>query len=123
MAFDVRVVTAADFLRVDVRGTLDVEPSRRALEEIIRGCAGRSRHHVLIDWRQSNGNSLSLSDLFELAADLEVPEGTSDQKIASLHPSTAELNLGRYFEVFAAAHGFEFQPFTDPAAALAWLGE
>lgn len=123
MPFDVRIVTAGDFLRTDLRGELDVEPSRRALEDIIRGCAGRPRHPVLIDWRQANGNTLSLSDLFELAADLEVPDIRSDQKIASLHPSAEELNLGRYFEVFAAAHGFEFQPFTDPAAALAWLGE
>ncbi|MCC6611598.1 MAG: hypothetical protein IT515_18235 [Burkholderiales bacterium] len=122
MLFDVRIVTVADFLRTDLKGNLDVEPSRRALAEVIRGCAGRPRHHVLIDWRQVGGATLSLSDLFELAADLDVPEVTSDQKIASLHPSTDELNLGRYFEVFTAAHGFEFQPFTDPAAALAWLG-
>jgi hypothetical protein len=123
MAFDVRVVTTADFLRTDLKGGLDFELSRHALEEIIRGCAGRPQHHVLIDWRRPAGGSLSLSDLFELAGDLEVPETTSDQKIASLHPSTDELNLGRYFEVFAAAHGFEFQAFTDCAAALAWLGE
>jgi hypothetical protein len=123
MAFDVRVVTTADFLRTDLKGSLDVERSRRALEEVIRDCAGRDRHHVLIDWRQANGHRLSISDLFELAADLEVPDSTSDQKIASLHPSAEELNLGRYFEVFAAAHGFEFRPFTDPGAALAWLGE
>lgn len=123
MVFDVRIVTTADFLRTDLKGGLDFEPSRRALEDIIRGCAGRPRHHVLIDWRQSNGNTLSISDLFELAADLEVPELTGNQKIASLHPSSAELNLGRYFEVFAAAHGFAFRPFTDLAAALAWLRE
>ncbi|MCL4802237.1 MAG: hypothetical protein KJ025_21780 [Burkholderiales bacterium] len=122
MPFDVRIVTAADFLRTDMRGELDIEPSRRALEDVIRGCAGRPRHHVLIDWRQANG-ALSLSDLFELAADLEVPEVTSDQRIASLHPSADELNLGRYFEVFAAARGFQFRPFTDTATALAWLGE
>jgi len=123
MAFDVRVVSTADFLRTDLKGGLDVEPSRRALEDVIRDCAGRPRHHVLIDWRQANGDTLSVSELFELAADLEVPESSGDRKIASLHPNEAELNLGRYFEVFAAAHGFEFRPFTDPAAALAWLAE
>jgi len=123
VAFDVRVVTIGDFLRTDAKGVLDFEPSRRALADIIRGCAGRPRQHVLIDWRQANGDTLSLSDLFELAADLEVPEVSGDQKIASLHPSADELNLSRYFEVFTAARGFEFQPFTDPAAALAWLAE
>ncbi len=123
MSFDIRVVTTRDFLRANRNGELDLEASRKTLAEIVRECAKNVRHHVLIDWRQLEEAPLAVSDLFEVAADLEVAGLRVGHKVASLHRTEDELNLGRYFEVFATAHGFAFQSFTDPSAALAWLAE
>ena len=123
MPFDVRVVTTRDFLRVSRTGELDLEASRKLLADIVRDCGQNVHHHVLIDWRQQNEGPLAVSDLFEVAADLERVGLQPGHKVASLHRTEDELNLGRYFEVFAASHGFAFQFFTDPTAALAWLAE
>ena len=123
MAFDIRVVTTRDFLRTNRNGELDLEKSRELLTDIIRECGRRPRHHVLIDWRETEDGPLAVPDLFEVAADLEVAGLRNGHKVASLHRTEDELNLGRYFEVFAASHGFAFQFFTDPTAALTWLAE
>lgn len=123
MVFDIRVVTTRDFLRANRNGELDLESSGRLLADIVRECGKSARHHVLIDWRRTEAAPLAVSDLFEVAADLEVAGLQDGHKVASLHGTEDELNLGRYFEVFAAAHGFAFQSFTDPTAALAWLAE
>jgi hypothetical protein len=123
MAFDIRVVSTRDFLRATRNGELDLDSSRKLLADIVSECARRVRHHVLIDWRRTEASPLAVPDLFEVAADLEVAGLRDGHKVASLHPTEDELNLGRYFEVFAAAHGFAFQSFTDPTAALAWLAE
>ena len=123
MAFDIRVVTARDFLRTNRNGEVDLESSRKLLADIVSECGRSERHHVLIDWRQAEDGPLPVSDLFEVASDLEVAGLTEGHKVASLHRTEDELNLGRYFEVFAAACSFAFQSFTDPTAALAWLAE
>jgi len=123
MAFDIRVVTTRDFLRTNRNGELDLESSRQRLAEIVGECAKSEDHHVLIDWRQRDEGPLAVSDLFEVAADLEVAGLGVGHKVASLHRTEDELNLGRYFEVFAASYGFAFQSFTDPTAALKWLAE
>jgi len=123
MAFDIRVVSTRDFLRTNRNGELDLEASRERLADIVRECGKTTRHHVLIDWRETDEGPLAVSDLFEVAADLEVAGLHDGHKVASLHRTEDELNLGRYFEVFAASHGFAFQSFTDPTAALAWLAE
>lgn len=123
MPFDIRVVTTRDFLRSSRNGEIDMESSRKLLSDIVRECSKSVRHHVLIDWRQPEVAPLAVSDLFEVAADLGVAGLRDGHKVASLHGTEDELNLGRYFEMFAAAHGFAFQSFTDPSAALAWLEE
>lgn len=123
MAFDIRVVTTRDFLRASHNGELDLESSRELLANIVRECGKSVRHHVLIDWRQAETPPLAVSDLYEVAADLEDVGLRVGHKVASLHGTEDELNLGRYFEMFAAAHGFAFQSFTDPSAALDWLEE
>jgi len=123
MAFDIRVVTAREFLRANRNGELDLDASRRRLADIVRECGTSERHHVLIDWRQTENGPLPVSDLFEVAADLEVAGLGNGHKVASLHRTEDELNVGRYFEVFAGTQGFAFQSFTDPSAALAWLAE
>lgn len=123
MAFDIRVVTTRDFLRTNRNGELDLETSRELLADIVRECGKTVHHHVLIDWRENEDGPLAVSDLFEVAADLEIAGLQNGHKVASLHRTEDELNLGRYFEVFAASHGFAFQSFTDPTAALAWLAE
>lgn len=123
MAFDIRVVTAREFLRATRNGELDLDSSRRKLADIVRECGTSEHHHVLIDWRQTENGPLPVSDLFEVAADLEEVGLRDGHKVASLHCTQDELNLGRYFEVFAGTLGFAFQSFTDPGAALAWLAE
>ena len=123
MVFDIRVVTAREFLRANRNGELDLESSRRKLADIVRECGASARHHVLIDWRQAENGPLPVSDLFEVAADLEVAGLGDGHKVASLHRTEDELNVGRYFEVFAGTQSFAFQSFTDPSAALAWLAE
>jgi hypothetical protein len=123
MAFDIRVVTARDFLRANRNGELDLELSRKMLADIVRECGKSAHHHVLIDWRQAEEAPLAVSDLYEVAADLEVAGLGDGNKVASLHRTADELNLGRYFEMFATTCGFAFQSFTDPTAALAWLEE
>jgi len=123
MVFDIRVVRTGDFLRMSRNGELDLESSRKLLARIVSECGRSANHHVLIDWRQQNGDPLAVSDLFDVAADLEMAGLQAGHKVASLHHTEDELNLGRYIEVFAAAQGFAFQSFTDPTAALAWLAE
>ncbi len=123
MPFDIRVVTTRDFLRASRTGELDLEASRKLLADIVRDCSQNVHHHVLIDWRETNESPLAVSDLFEVAADLEGAGLQPGHKVASLHRTEDELNLGRYFEMFAVAHGFAFQSFTDPSAALDWLEE
>lgn len=123
MVFDIRVVRTGDFLRMNRNGELDLESSRKLLARVVSECGRSAHHHVLIDWRQKNEDPLAVSDLFEVASDLEMAGLQAGHKVASLHHTEDELNLGRYIEVFAAAQGFAFQSFTDPTAALAWLAE
>jgi len=123
MTIDIRVVTTRDFLRSNRNGELDVQSSRKLLADIVRDCGKSIHHHVLIDWRQTKETPLAVSDLFEVAADLEDAGLRVGHKVASLHRTEDELNLGRYFEMFAASQGFAFQSFTDPSAALDWLEE
>ncbi len=121
MAHDIRVIPARDFLRADVRGSLDLAASKQVLAELAAACVGRHDRHILIDVRDIAAPLLSSTDLFELVQALARLGLGLLNRIAILRRRFDSFDRARFFELLAADRGLQVGAFDDFEAAFDWL--
>ncbi len=120
MAHDIRLIQVRDFLRTDVEGNLDLPTSRRVLSDLAKACIDTDNYHVLLDVREATG-TLSVVDIWELAAALDEVGLGRRNKIAILNAPKDDFNRAAFFETCSVNRGFNVHTFQDFEAALTWL--
>src|SRR5262245_57828203 len=111
MPHDIRVIAAAEFLRADVHGQLDLPASQRLLEEVAAACAGTPDRHILIDVRDTAVPLLSSADLYELVQTLRRLGLGLFNRIAILRQLRRSFDRARFFEMLATDRGFQVAVF------------
>lgn len=120
MAYDLRVITPQDFLRVDRSGEVDPEASRDMLKSAFKACADADIHHILLDVRKLHGE-LSFREISALASDLGRLGMNSNHRLAILHRPRAVQ--APFLAELADRNGWTVKSFDNFEDAFHWLNE
>jgi hypothetical protein len=91
------------------------------LREIAQACAERNNHHVLIDTRDAGRSNLSVTDVWQLAADLGDLGFENQIRVAFVDAPKDPFDRGAFFETCAQNRGYTIRAFRDFEKALYWL--
>ena len=119
MPIDVRIIQAQDFIKSSLEGRLDLEESKKALNEIALTPAPLIDYEIILDTRKAR-SVMSAIDLWYLAAELSRLRETFSRKTAVLCP-LEEFDQAEFFALCAKNRGFQVQAFTSLKDALEWL--
>jgi hypothetical protein len=119
MPTDVRVILAKDFIRATSAGELDLESSKKALEDVASAAAQLVDYVILLDTRRARVQ-MSVMDLWHLAADLGNLRNTFYRKTAVLCP-VERFDDAAFFALCSENRGFRIKAFTSFEDAMNWL--
>lgn len=119
MPTNIRVIHARDFIRATPEGHLDLEESRRLLEEIASAAGTLVNYEILLDTRNAQ-TSMSVTDLWHLCAELGRLGGTFRRKTAILC-KLDRIDQAEFFALCAENRGFRIAAFTSFEDAIEWL--
>jgi hypothetical protein len=121
MPHDIRVISAKEFLRADVRGEPDLATSKRILEELAAAGGADPGRDILLDVRQTGAPVLTSVDLFELVQVFRKLGLGVLNRIAILRLVKDEFDRARFFEMLATDRGLNVTVFDDFESACEWL--
>src|SRR5262245_49679487 len=121
MPHDIRVITAQEFLRADVHGSVDLPSSKGILQELAAACVGSPDRHILIDIRDTRPPRLTSLELYELVLTLRDLGLGLLNRIAILYQQRTTFDRARFFEMLANDRGLQVGAFEDFEAAFRWL--
>jgi hypothetical protein len=119
MSTRIRVIQAKDFIKATAEGLLDLEESKRLLSAIAVRIDPLVDYDAMLDTRQAP-SSLSVADLWYLAAELNNLRRTFSRKMAVLC-SPEQFDRGGFFALGSQNSGLQVQTFTSFAGATEWL--
>ena len=119
MSTCIRIIQANDFIKATSEGSLDLEESKRRLRAVAVTIDPVVNYDAMLDTRQSP-SSLSVTDLWHLAAELNNLRKTFSRKMAVLC-SAEQFDRGGFFALGSQNSGLQVQTFTSFAGATEWL--
>jgi hypothetical protein len=119
MSTRIRIIQANDFIKATSEGSLDLEESKRLLGTIAVSIDPVVNYDAMLDTRQAR-SSLSVSDLWYLAAELNNLRKTFSRKMAVLC-SPEQYDRAGFFALDSRNSGLQIQTFTSFAGATKWL--
>ena len=119
MSSRIRIIQAKDFIKATAEGLLDLEESKRLLRAIAVRIDPLVDFDAMLDTRQAP-SSLSVTDLWYLAAELNNLRKTFSRKMAVLC-SPEQFDRGRFCALGSQNSGLQVQTFTSFAGATEWL--
>jgi hypothetical protein len=119
MSTRIRIIQANDFIKATSDGSLDLEESKRRLRAIAVRIDPLVDYDAMLDTRQAP-SSLSVADLWYLAAELNNLRKTFSRKMAVLF-SPEQFDRGGFFALGSQNSGLQVQTFTSFAGATKWL--
>jgi hypothetical protein len=119
MSTRIRVIEANDFIKATSEGSLDLEESKRRLRAIATAIDPVVNYDAMLDTRQAP-SSLSLADLWYLAAELNNLRKTFSRKLAVLC-SPEQFNRAGFCALGPQNSGLPVQAFTSFVGASKWL--
>jgi len=125
MPFEVQVIRASEFVRLDPRQHLDFEASKEALHALARACRKRGIDRAVLDLRALPIPAKPLFTRDELSALVETFHEagfTTRQRLAVLYRQDPHQGV-RKFAFISTLHGWSVRAFCDFEKALAWLSE
>ncbi len=119
MSTRIRIIQANDFIKATSEGSLDLEESKRLLRAIAVTIDPLVDYDAMLDTRQAQ-SSLSVTDLWYLAAELNNLRKTFSRKMAVLC-SPEQFDLAGFFALGSQNSGLKVQTFTSFKGATEWL--
>jgi hypothetical protein len=119
MSTRIRVIQANDFIKATSEGSLDLEESKRQLRTIAVTIDPLVDYDAMLDTRQAQ-SSLSVADLWYLAAELNNLRKTFSRKMAVLC-SPEQFDRAGFCALGPQNSGIQIQTFTSFECARAWL--
>ncbi len=119
MSTRIRIIQANDFIKATSEGSLDLEESKRRLRAIAVTIDPLVDYDAMLDTRQAQ-SSLSVADLWYLAAELNNLRKTFSRKMAVLC-SPEQFDRAGLFALGSQNSGLQLQTFTSFMGATEWL--
>ena len=123
MPFDVQIIRASEFVRLDAREHLDFESSKEVLHAMARACRKRAIDRAILDLRTVPIPEKPLFTRDELSALVETFHEagfTLNQRLAVLYRQDPHQGI-RKFAFIGTLRGWNVRAFCDFERALAWL--
>lgn len=118
MPYNLHIVKTSDFVRLDAKGSPDLQESIKVLSEIARTCVERGIYCVLLDVRDLY-SQLSVNDLYWLARAFHDMGFRKHHCLAVLHRYRHER--AEIFATFAADEGWNVRGFESYEEAIEWF--
>lgn len=119
MPTNIRVIRARDFVKATATEHLDFKETRRLLMEVASVADSLTNCEIILDTRKAQ-SSMSVTDLWNLAAELSKLGDAIRRKIAVLCP-TERFDQAGYFALCAQNRGLRVRAFTSFEDAVEWL--
>ena len=120
MATKIKIITAKDFLEVTPDGIINITTSRQLLVDIAKAEHQPVDYELLVDFRETR-NHLSISDMYQLAAELCEHGDTFRRKVALLVLPGVGFDQASFFQTCSHNRGFSVNAFTDYEKAMRWV--
>ena len=120
MATKIKIITARDFLEVTPDGIINITTSKQLLVDIAKAEHHPVDHELLIDFRDTQFH-MSVSDMYQLAAELCQHGDTFRGKVALLVVPGVNFDHAHFFETCSQNRGFLINAFTDYEKAMRWV--
>jgi hypothetical protein len=120
MATKIKIITIRDFLEVTPDGIINMSTSRQLLVDIAKAEHFPVDYDLLIDFRDTQWH-MSVSDLYQLAAELCQHGDTFRRKVALLVLPGVNFNPASFLETCSHNRGFSINAFTDYEKAIRWV--
>ena len=120
MKAEIKFVKTRDFIKTTASGQLNLEQSKKVLEEIARLNTPDDLHDILVDIRETEPG-LSLSDIYELVTAVGNHRQAFRKKIAILMGAQHDFDKARFLEMCASNRGYNVNAFDDFEEAVNWL--
>lgn len=120
MKAEIKFVTTKDFIKTTASGQLNLEQSKKVLEEIARLNTPDDLHDILVDIRDTEPG-LSLSDIYELVTAVGNHRQAFRKKIAILLGAQHDFDKARFLEMCASNRGYNVNAFNDFEESVNWL--
>jgi hypothetical protein len=125
MPFDLQIIRAAEFVRVDAHNHLDFEASREALQTLASACRKRGLDRALLDLRALPIPPKPLFTPRELVALIETFREAgfgARQRLAILYRSDPHRGT-RMFAFISRLRGWQVRAFPEFEEAVLWLSQ
>jgi hypothetical protein len=123
MPFELQIIRAQEFLRLGVRGKINLAASKKLLAELAGACRKRGIHEALLDLRDLRPGPepvFSPNDLAVLVSTFLEIGFARNQRLAVLY-SVDPHHRARIFAFFAKMRGWRVQAFDGFEEAITWL--
>lgn len=120
MATKIKIITTQDFVEITPDGIINLTTSRQLLVDIAKAEIQPADYELLIDFRDTQ-TSLSIVDMYQLAAELYQHGDTFRRKVALLVLPGVNFDRARFFETTSHNRGFSVNAFMDYENAIRWI--
>jgi hypothetical protein len=121
MPYDIHIVPAHEFIRLDAKGQLDLRATRTLLYDIAARCHAKQVDRILLDVRHVIPN-LQIIELHELAMTFDDYQFEPCDRLAILHRPNSTGGAALFADT-AAKRGYQIRAFDDFERAFNWLIE
>ena len=120
MATKIKIIPSRDFIEITTDGIINLTTSRKLLVDIAKAEHNLPDYELLIDFRDTE-NALSITDVYQLAAELFQHGDTFRRKVALLVTPGLNFDRASFFETCSHNRGFSVNAYTDYEKALRWI--
>jgi len=125
MAMQLEIIRAAEFVRADTHGELDLAASKNAFKLIANACQLRGIQNAVMDLREFHPGpipALTCGDLIDLINTFSEVGFTRNLRLAILYASDPHKR-GQMFEFLSDLRGWNVKTFSEFEAAVMWFSE
>ena len=120
MAAKYRIISAKDFIKAQPSGVPDLRQAKQMLVELALLADSPEDFDIMLDCRLVHGH-LTLSDVYELVAELGRYRSSFCNKIAVLSRDDYQFDNAKFMELCARKRGFHVEAFISYEETIDWL--
>jgi hypothetical protein len=125
MSLELQIIRASEFIRLGVKGRIDLTASKAALGDLARACRMRGICRAMVDLRDFQYGPkpvYSTQDLAELVRTFHEVGFSKKERLAILY-RIDPYHRARMFAFLSTMHGWTVRAFNDFEEALNWLSQ
>ena len=116
----IKIITARDFIEITTAGIINNTTCRQLLTDIAKAEHHHTDYELLVDFRDTQ-SQLSITDVYQLAAELCQHGDTFRRKVALVVTPGLNFDQASFFETCSHNRGFLVNAYTDYEKAIRWI--